>query len=328
MNLAKTGVFLAAVAGGWVSGRAQPVAVQQLQNNQITRELQVSLPGLVAGTNAPEMYAGENEDVGPQKILRLNRPKTYFDVLFDSQFFYSDNANFDVAPNSVGSTVFVNTVQAEIAPPAIDLGPGRAAAAVGVASQWYNYGNNELAPLDFNAETVFVNGKYTWGKWQFGAGVNLTRLVSQGDYDETYREFMPNLSVQRLFPVNDRMFFAVGDVVDYHLTEVPSVLGSRTDINDRFDNIASVSYTWLITRHLAVQPFYRFQYSYYQHDALATSERNDCLQGLGLTAVYYFTKNISVRAFYNYNRRQTDDAYTPAYHELNGGLGATLDLKF
>ena len=29
-------------------------------------------PPLTAGTNAPELYTGENVDVGPQRILRLN----------------------------------------------------------------------------------------------------------------------------------------------------------------------------------------------------------------------------------------------------------------
>ncbi len=328
MNLIRTGVVLIFVLSGILSLHAQPAAVQQLQNNQISRELQVPLPSLAAGTNAPELFPGENADVGPQRILRLNPRRTHFDVLLDSQVFFSDNANFAQAPASVASPVFVNTVQAAYAPSAVELWSGKAAAAVGLASQWYNYGDNRLEALDFNAETLFVSGKYTLNKWQLGVGVNLTRLVNQGNYNETYREFMPNVGVQRILPLNDRMFFAVGDLVDYHLTEVPSVAGSRTDINDRFDNIASLTFTWQATRHLVFQPYYRFQYSYYQHDTLAASDRNDCLQGVGLTAAYYFNQKVSVRAFYNYNRKQSDDNFTPAYHEMNGGLGVTLDIKF
>lgn len=307
---------------------AQPAAVQQLQNNQIERQLPVPMPNLTPGTNAPELYQGENMDVGPQRILRLKPRTTYFDLLFDSQFFYTDNANFAQQPAAIGSAVFVNTVQATLAPPASRLGPGQFAAAIGLSSQWYNYGDNRVASLDFDAQTFFVSGKYTLGKWQFGPGMNLTRLVNQENYNETYREFLPNFSVQRVIPLNDRMFFSLGDLVDYHLTRVPGALGTRTDINDRFDDIASLTFTWQITGHFIVQPFYRFQYSYYQHNALATSDRNDFLQSFGLTAAYYFNKNISLRAFYNYNRRQTDDPATPAYLEMNGGLGATLDIRF
>ena len=320
-----------AVASLWICAgalHAQPAAVQQLQNNQVSRQLQVPMPKLTVGTNAPELYRGENEDIGPQRILRLKPRSTYFDLVLDSQVFFSDNANYAQAPFSVASPVFVNTVQAAFAPSASPLGPGNFAAAIGVAAQWYNYGDNRLAPLDFNAQTFFVSGKYNLDKWQVGLGVNLTRLVNQENYDETYREFMPNLGVQRVIPLNDRMFFAIGDLVDYHLTAVPSVFGSRTDINDRLDNIASLTFTWQATRHLIFQPYYRVQYSYYQHDTVAASDRNDYLQGFGLTAAYYFNQKVSVRAFYNYSRKQSDDNFTPAYHEMNGGLGVTLDIKF
>jgi len=321
-------VILLCVLGGVLSSHAQPAAVQQLQNNQIERQLQTPPPSIAAGTNAPELYSGENADVGPQRILRVNPRHKHFDVLLDSQVFYSDNANFAQNPYAVGSAVFVNTIQGAFTPPAIDVLGGKAAAAIGAASQWYNYGNNQLENLDFDAQTVFLSGKYTLGKWQAGLGLNLTRLVAQENYNETYRELMPNFGVQRLLPINDRMFFSIGDLVDYHLTRVPPALGARTDINDRFDNIASVTFTWQATRHFIVQPFYRFQYSYYQHNAPATTDRNDYLQGLGVTAAYYFNPKVSVRAFYNYNYRQTDDTFTPSYHEMNGGVGATLDIKF
>jgi hypothetical protein len=328
MNCKRVGIAFAVVCAGILSIHAQPAAVQQLQNNQIQRQLQTPPPILNAGTNAPELYSGENADVGPQRILRVTPRKTHFDVLADSQVFYSDNANFAQNPYAVGSAIFVNTIQGAFAPSAIDLLGGKGAVAIGAASQWYNYGNNQLENLDFDAQTVFLSTKYTYGKWQAGMGMNLTRLVAQENYNETYREFMPNFGVQRVIPITDRMFFSLGDLVDYHLTRVPSSLGARTDINDRFDNIASVTFTWQATKHFVVQPYYRFQYTYYEHNATAATDRNDYLQGLGVTAAYYFTPRISLRAFYNFNYRQTDDSFTPSYRENNGGAGATLDIKF
>lgn len=328
MNPIRTGVVFATISSGILSLQAQPAPIQQLQNNQITRELQPPSPILSVGTNAPELYAGENLDVGPQRILRMIPRHTWFDLLFDSQAFFTDDANYAPQPAAISSWVFVNTVQAALTPPAVTLGPGRASVAIGLASQWYNYGDNRMEPFDFNAETVFANGTFTVGKWQFGAGANLTRLVNQENYDETYREFMPNLGIQRVIPLNDRMFFTVGELVDDHLTEVPSVLGSRTDINDRFDSIASLTFTWQPLHHLLIQPSYRFQYSNYQHDAPGTSGRDDYLQSVGLSAAYYFNRQVSLRAFYNYNRRQSNDPFTPAYREMNGGPGLSLDIKF
>jgi hypothetical protein len=328
MNAFRNGAILASMAGGVLSLHAQPAAVQQLQNQQITRQLQAPPPALIVGTNAPELYPGENMDVGPQRILRLNPRHYYFDAILDSQFIYSDNANYAQQPVAVGSAIFVNTVQAAFTPPVFDLGPGKAALAAGYASQWFNYGNNQLENLDFNAETLFLSGKYTLGKWLVGAGVNGTLLLNQQNYDQTYRELMPNLGVQRVIPINNRMFFSVGDLVDYHVTHVPSTLGRVTDINDRFDEIPSITFTWQATKHLLVQPYYRFQYSYYEHNTADTSDRNDYLQSFGLTAAYYFNSKFSARIFYNYNRKQSSDPLAPPYLEMNGGLGLTLDLKF
>jgi len=286
------------------------------------------VPSLTAGTNVPALYPGENADVGPQRILRLNPSPTYFDILFDSEVSFSDNANFAQKPDTISSAIFVNTVQAEFSPPAVGFGPGNIATAIGVVGQWYNYDDHRLESLDFNAQTLFIDAKYNLNQWQIFGGVNLTRLVNQGNYDETYREFLPSLGAQRMFQLNDRLFLTVGDLVDYHLTRVPSLGGSLTDINDRFDNIASVSLIWPATKHLIFQPYYRFQYSNYRHNTLATSDRNDYLQSFGLQAIYYFNQNINLRAFFGYNRKQSDDPFTPDYREINGGLGVSLDIRF
>jgi hypothetical protein len=307
--------------------RAQPAAVQQLEN---TRQQQLQTPpsALLAGTNAPELYPGENEDVGPQRILRLNPSPKYFDVLFDSQFFYTDNANFAQNPNMIPSGVFVNTLQAAFTPPAWKIGSGKLSASAGFASQWYNYENNRMSPFDFEAQTFFVGAQYNVGKWQFGAGGNYTRLLNQANYNQTYTEWLPTLGVQRVFPIGDKMLFAVGDQIAYHFTDVPALPGSRTDINDRFDDTVSLTFSWQLAKHLILQPYYHFQYSSYHYDTLATSDRNDCLHTFGVALYYYISKNASLRAYFNYNRKQSDDPLTPTYHEYNGGIGGALDLKF
>jgi hypothetical protein len=328
MTINRTFAVLPLIFAGIVSSRAQPAAVQQLENTRETQQQQALLPGLAAGTNAPELYPGENMDVGPQRILRLNPRPVYFDVLLDSQVFYTDNANFADSLDKIHSVIFVNTIQAVFAPPAIALGPGKFAPTLGVASQWYNYENNAMSPFDFDAQTFFFNGKYTLGKWQFGGGLNCTRLVNQPYYIQSYSELMPTLGVQRVFTINDNMLFTIGDQIDYHFTQVPSLFGSRSDINDRFDEAVTVTFSWQMTRHLILQPYYRFQYSNYQENTSLTSNRNDYLHTVGITLACYFNKNVSLRAFFNYNRKQSDDPLTPAYHEYDGGLGASLDFKF
>ena len=116
---------------------AQPAPVQQLQNSQITRQTP-QFRELYAATNAPELYQGENTDVGPQRILRLIPRPLYFNILLDSQVFYSDNANFASTADKIGSTVFVNTVQAAFTPPDVNFYIAKLSSIVGLASQWYN----------------------------------------------------------------------------------------------------------------------------------------------------------------------------------------------
>jgi hypothetical protein len=204
------------------SSHAQPVNVQQFQNTQSAQQLQAPPPGLRTATNAPEIYPGENADTGPQRILRLTPRPNYFNVVLDSQVFYSDNANFAQRKDKgkIGTSVFVNTFQATFAPPDIALGSGKFAPAIGYVSQWYNYGSQRMTRLglDFSAQTAFVSGRYNLGNWQFGAGINYTRLLNQSDYIETYSEWLPALTAQRIFPINDNLLFVIANQMDYHFS--------------------------------------------------------------------------------------------------------------
>ncbi len=313
---------------GTLSVHAQPVNVQQFQNTRQAQQLQAPLVNPNSTTNAPELYPGENLDVGPQKILRLNPRPNYFDVLLDSQVFYSDNANFAQGTNMIHSAVFVNTAQGAFTPPDFNLGPGKFALAVGYISQWYNYQNERMRSLDFTAQTAFISTRYTWGNWQVSLGGNYTRLLDQSDYEQTYQEYLPALVVQRFFPLGDKFFFVLGNELDYHFTSVPEVTGTSTEINNRFDEAIDMTLAWQMTQHWTFQPYYRFQYSNYRYNTLQTSDRNDYLNSLGFTLVYTFNKNISVRTFFNYNIKESDDSALPGYHEYNSGIGGTLDIAF
>ena len=308
--------------------QAQPVNVQQFQNIQQAQQFQQPLSGQLARTNAPELYPIENTDTGPQQILHYTPRTKYFDVMLDSQFFYSDNANFSGTSGKIGSAVYVNTAQFSFMPPERELGPGKFSGALGFVSQWYNYGNDDMSALDFNAQTFFGSARYSVNNWQFGAGLNFTRLLSQDDYAQTYEEWLPALSVQRYFPINEKLLFAVGNQVDYHFSTVPEVPGSSTEINNRFDETVSLTMSWQLTHDLTVQPFYSFQYSNYRNNTLQTSGRNDCLNSFGLTLCYYFTPNFSMRTFFSGNIKWSDDDQTASYHEYNEGLGATFTFKF
>lgn len=315
-----------------LAAHAQPAAIQQLQSSQ--RQMQIAAPTeLRAGTNAPDLYPGENVDVGPQRILRVNRPQralgsTWFEAQLDSQVFFTDNANFGRSDQRIGSGVFVNTAQAALAPTPYEIGPGKFAPAIGFISQWYNYEEKQMSALDFNAQTVFANARYLLGRWQFSLGGTFTRLLNQDDYSETYREWMPTFSVQHAFSLRDDLTLVVGDAVSYHFSHVPLIPGSSTDLNDHFDNLVFASLNWQFSQSWLLQPFFRFQYSYYSQDSLLQSERSDCVTGVGINLMYSFNQRASLRAFCGYTTKTSDDDNTADYDEMNGGIGGSFNLRF
>lgn len=306
---------------------AQPAAVQQIQNSRITQQSPL-FPELAAGTNAPEMYQGENADVGPQRILRLTPRHKYFNLLLDSQVFYTDNANFAPTFEKIGSTVFVNTAQLILSPRDWTLGDGKVSTAAGFASQWYNYEDKAMSSLDFNAQTAFGGAKYAVGKWLFALDMSYTRLVNQHNYYITYQEWMPAFTVQRFFPINETMLVTLSDQVDYHFTDDPATFATYTEINNRLDNILGLSFTWQIVPNLYLQPAYRFVFTNYRYETYGNSDRNDYLNSLGLSLAYYFSQNFSIRTFFNYNAKCSDDPNANAYHETDGGLGVAVNLLF
>jgi hypothetical protein len=307
--------------------QAQPAAVQQLQNSRITQPTPL-LPEFAGGTNAPDLYQGENADVGPQRILRIAPRHKYFNLLLDSQIFYTDNANFAPTRQKIGSTVFVNTAQAIFSPRDWKLESGRISTAIGFASQWYNYENDQMSPLDFNAQTAFGGAKYAFGNWLVALDMSYTRLVNQSDYYLTYQELLPAFTLQRFFPINDTMLITLSDQVDYHFTDEPATFATYTEINNRLDNILSLTFTWQMARNLYLQPAYRFVFTNYRYNTLQDSDRNDYLNSLGLSLSYYFNQNFSIRTFFNYNVKSSNDPYAAAYHETDGGLGAAVNILF
>ncbi len=221
--------------------QAQTPPIQQFQENERNRQQQESLLNNLTTSNAPELYPGENEDVGPQRILRVKPVVTHFEGMADTQYAYTDNNRLD-NHFRVSTAYAINTVQIAYAPTPYDLGPGKFAPRLGFRSQWYNYdlagydGGTESS-LDFDAQTFFASGQYLWhDNWEFDGELDFTRLLSQSKYKEFYSETMPTFAVQRLFHLKDNFLVALSAQEAYHFTRVPTFGGSFSDVNDRLDS--------------------------------------------------------------------------------------------
>ena len=331
--------FAGLLLGGLVisvfSASAQPsapTAIQQQQNFQQNMEMQKPLLSLKPGTNAPEIYQGENADVGPQHILRLLPRRTWLMARVDSQYLYGNNLLLSEHNQSPG-TEFVNTIQAAFAPTAYKMGPGRFSPQVGYLSQWFNYGlggpskangGGPLNAADFNVQTVYTSAKYQFPQnWTVFGEFDYNRFLGQANYEQFYTEFVPSIGVQRLFQITANSLLSVSLQGDYHSSWT---INPPNNSQDRFDGIFSVSYAWQITPRIVAQPYYQFQYTYYHRNQEV--HNNQYLNSFGLSASYYFTPNLSLRVFGSDAINQTDDPFVQKYHAYTFGADLAFTIRF
>lgn len=230
---------------------------------------------------------------------------------------------------------------------------GYLAPRVGFRYQWYIYNDEYTLPgaaiplnLDFDVMTVFSDVRFAWGDgWVAGVGFEWNRLLGYDgqlgiteDLQEFYTEYVPTWRIAKTFTFSDEMFLSFEYFGAYRFTWTQNIAGigiTDTNINDRLDTNFRIAYTQEVFDKLYVQPWYRFQYSYYPHYQLPgfptgqVVERNDILNTFGLTITYALTDWASIRAFVNYDIKDADQL--PGlldYHNLNAGGGLSLTVKF
>lgn len=304
---------------------SQPASVEELDRQRRLRDAQ-SILKEAETEQAPELTPGEMEDAGPQYLLKMKPRRHHFDVLLDSQFFYTSNMFFtEGAQNPKDTSLFVNTGQIDYAPEPYSLGHGQMAPRIGYRHQWFNYGLGDhkkgLDLSDFNAQTLFADTRYRFGKnWTAFGGFEWTRLLSGHDYDEFYKENMPEWGIEKLFPVHPRLLLSAGYVGDFRWTHTDP---GDMKINDRWDHSLVLGGTFAITPELLLQSFYRLQYSVYTRNA-----RNDYLNSFGVALNYTFFKHFSARLFFGYDIRESDDIAVTDYQKLDAGGGLNFNYRF
>jgi hypothetical protein len=308
-----------------LSLQAQPSASTAVQQQNSLQ--QQTFASLTPGTNAPEIYPGEDADVGPQHILEVEPRRTMFEVKADSEYLWTDNALLTPV-GEIASTIFVNTISATYLPTPYRLGNGRFAPYAGVSSQWYNYGlgGHDLSSVDFNAQMALVGGKYFFSNnWMAFGEFDYDRFLNQSNYREFYHDFTPIGGLQNLLKVGDNAVLATTLRADYHDSWTGG--GLPADSEDRADGSVAISLNYLVTPKFVVEPYYRFQYTYYRFDTLHNTDRSDCLHSIGVSAAYYFLPSLSLRAFANGDVCQSNDPYAK-YNAYSIGADLAYSIRF
>jgi hypothetical protein len=279
----------------------------------------------------PDLYAGEDKDVGPQRVLQLKPRRTLFEVVVDSQYVWSDNVTL-ANSNKEESTLFVNTLQVAFAPSGLLLNGHEIAPRIGLRNQWYNYGltpggnDRFLGSLDFEAQTFFAEARYRLAdQWHALLGTEVQQLVDQGDYsDDFYREIAPYLAVQWFRPLANNKAVSATYRGSYHFSETESLF-FPDNLNNRTDHSITLSYIQEIVPKLVLQPFYRFQYTYYTE----FNQRHDLLHDFGVSLAYHFNRCASLRTFAGYQIKDVQSkSFLPDYEKLDVGIGGTLVFEF
>ena len=321
---------------------AQVGAVRQVDSAQQRRELGQSAKALGDGETVPELFTGEASDVGPQSVVKFKPRKSYLELSADAQYFHTDNM-FLADGGKVGADVLVSMVQAALAPGAYALGEGQFAPRLGYRHEWFNYGlatskeievfdfntggfrEVKLREFDFNAQTVFTDGRWRQGNWIIGAGLDYQRLLDSDNYDQFYAEYVPRWEVRRIIPLRDASSIVIAYEGDYRFTDSdlpPS--GEDSDLSDRTDHSLVLNLSHVLCAQAIVQPYYRFQYTHFT----AGQQRDDYLNTIGIALHCPLTRNISLRAFVSYDILNTTSSFAQDYNRLDAGGGLGLTMRF
>ena len=279
------------------------------------------------GEAVPELYPGENEDVGPQFLVVPRVRKTLFEAGVDVQYYYTSNALLSEKGN-VDTGILLSTAYLGFAPTPIDLWGGKFAVRAGYREQMYNYGldntTNQLNNLDFAVGTTYLGGRFTFGaNWTFSMGIDYNRYLSADNgFTEFYTEVLPQWGVEKLFELNERNFITVGYFGGAHLTYTDPQPTSNA--NDRLDSIFLITSVHQLTDKLILQPYYRFQQTHYWQN----SDRNDAFNTVGVALAYLFNDWSSMRVFTSYEVRDTNEPTIPDYHKFDTGGGVSVSVKF
>ena len=294
-------------------------------HNRITAYARHSAGG--SGDSVPELYPGENRDVGPQMLVMPRQKKVYFEGGADIQYYYTSNALLSEKDHT-DTGILLSTVYFGLAPTPIDLWGGKLAVRLGYREQFFNYGldktSNQLNNLDFAIGTVYANARFTfWDKWTASVGIDYNRYLSfDANFDEFYTEALPQWGLERLFEINQRNYITIGYFGSYHITHTDPL--PTTDVNDRLDSVLLITSAHQLTEKLILQPFYRFQQSHYVNN----SARNDIINTFGVALAYVFNDWASVRAFTSYEVRDSTDPTIPDYQKFDTGGGLSFTIRF
>lgn len=187
-------LLLAGALAAPASPPASDIAVRQAES---LKQKQAQAPAAPSADDPPETYPGENQDLGPQMLLKKKKSKALFEFSSDTMFSWTSNAlSSAINPREAG--IVAETFSLALAPEPVDLGPGKVgvragyrhllwmydAAKVGAARSVNGTGYGSLNGNNFEMSTFFVGANYSFAEnWNASLGVDFNRIMSDEKLD-------------------------------------------------------------------------------------------------------------------------------------------------
>jgi hypothetical protein len=189
---------------GWAVAAPTPadteLAIRQteaLRQKQIQQK-QASEAAAPAADEPPETYPGENQDLGPQMLLKKKKKKPLFEFSSDTMFTWTSNA-LSAASHPREAGIVAETLSLAVAPDPVDLGPGKLgiragyrhliwmydAAKLGHARSVNDTSFGSLNGNNFEMSTFFLGTNYSFAEdWNASLGLDFNRIMSDQHLDE------------------------------------------------------------------------------------------------------------------------------------------------
>lgn len=357
MHLKTTSLTAASLAGLFLAAAlpaSAQTAVDTAQSATTTQQLQKPILSPTKDGQAPYLYEGEVEDIGPQYVLQPHERPKYVQIMGDLQLYHTDNAALALT-NKVGTDVTVFTVQVAVQSQAKEIANGivtQLRAGFRYQSYWYGIfsgRNNSTAPtapgvfspvkdLDFVIYQPFVEATFKKDAWygnlglRYAAFYNTNSRTAAAEDRNFYQEWVPSGTVGYQLNLDSQRIIQLqydGDFRGTHTDQMftPSAGQQPTGWQDRTDHAVSLIFSHIVGEHWVFQPAYRIMYTKYTNDARA---RQDIYNTLSFMVAYYFNEYASARAFTSIEWRNSsyEAGVDNSYQVWNLGIGASLNVSF
>ncbi len=351
----QTGVSAAEQA----SRQAEAVRSQQLLQKQAQDEREKKAP---SEDEPPETYPGENDDLGPQKLLKKKKRKPLFDFSSDTMLTWTTNALSSGRQKTDRTTglktdpardsgVLAETLSLAFAPQPLDIGIGKLGIRAGYRHLLYAYNalqSSRLNKNSFEMGTAFVGTNLTFlDNWNASLGLDYNRILKLsstssspfkhaldgGNLQESFVDWSPNWSLMRSITLTDKLSMMVMYSGAYHFTDVDPVSGKPRDgsnRNDKLDDTLMTSLMYSINSKWMLQSSFRVTHGLYTEPNAFEVHRRDITFSPGFSVIWTPAPQLSFRASAGgeFRKSNLNDGSAPDYRKFESAVGISAMLKF